>query len=204
MLEKLLRKVVVVTDETLIEGGKSVPSPYRTSVAAAVLKNPWADRGFVQDLTPEINAIAPILGDMLVAPLLNAIGGAKLVEAYGKAAVVGLNGEVEHASALIHTLRFGNKLREAVSGTSYLSFTNKRGAPGCTIDIPLKHISAEGKRSHFLTATIAIPDAPGPDEVVVAIGAAISGRPHQRIGDRYEDMKAMGVDQTGKTLSEKR
>ena len=200
-METLLRKIVVTTEDTLIEGGRMVPAPYRTAVAVAVLKNPWAGRGFVEDLMPEIMRIAAPLGDMLVPHLLRAIGGGELVEAYGKAAVVGLNGEVEHASALIHTLRFGNKLREAVSGDSYLPFTNKRANAGCSIDVPLKHINAEGKRSHFLTATISIADAPGPDEVAVAIGAAISGRPHQRIGDRYVDMKVMGVDQTGQALA---
>lgn len=199
-MDKLIRKIVVNTEHTLVEGGRPVPSPYRTTVAAAILTNPWAGRGFVQDLSPEIMRIAQPLGDCLVPYLLDAIGGAEFVEAYGKAAVVGLNGEVEHASALIHTLRFGNRLREAVSGQAFLPFTNKRAVAGCSIDLPLKHINLEGKRSHFLTASISIADAPGPDELVVAIGAAVSGRPHQRIGDRYEDMKAMGVDQTGSAL----
>jgi hypothetical protein len=199
-MESLLRKVVVTTEEIFIEGGKKVASPYRVTAAAAVLTNPWAGRGFVEDLSPEIISLAPRIGEVLVPVMLSAIGGADQVEAYGKAAVVGLNGEVEHASALIHTLRFGNQLRQAVSGASYLSFTNKRATAGCSVDIPLKHINEEGRRSHFLTATISIADAPGPDEIVVALAVAASGRPHQRIGDRYEDMKAMGVDQTGHTL----
>ena len=120
-----------------------------------------------------------------------------VVSESGKAAVVGTDGEVEHASALIHTLRFGNQLREEVAGVSFLPFRNKRAAPGCAIDVPMKHKSAEGTRSHFLTISFSIPDAPGPDEIVVALGIATSGRPHARIGDRYEDMKEMGVDQTG-------
>jgi hypothetical protein len=120
-------------------------------------------------------------------------GGAPSVEAYGKAAVVGSDGEVEHASALIHTLRFGNQLREAVGGTSYLSFTNKRAGPGCSIDIPMTHINSEGLRSHFLTISFTIPDAPAADEIVVAIGAGTAGRPHHRIGDRHQDMKEMGI-----------
>jgi Amino acid synthesis len=137
------------------------------------------------------------LGADMVPRLMDAIGGPQAVEAYGKAAVVGVGGEVEHASALIHTLRFGNALRQAVGGAAYLNFTNKRAGPGTSLDVPLTHINTLGKRSHFLTATIIIPDAPAADEIVVAIGAAVSGRPHARIGDRYEDMKAMGVDQTG-------
>ncbi|MCR4524606.1 amino acid synthesis family protein [Bosea sp. 47.2.35] len=192
----LVRKYVVVTEDVLIEGGKAVPRPYRTAVAAAVLKNPWHGR-FVDDLQPDILAIAPGLGEALVPRLMDAIGGPEVVEAYGKAALVGVGGEVEHASALIHTLRFGNALRQAVKGTSYLSFTNKRAGPGASLDLPLTHITATGTRSHFLTASISIQDAPAADEIVVAIGAAVSGRPHARIGDRYEDMKAMGIDQTG-------
>jgi hypothetical protein len=195
------RKIVVTFEDILVEGGRAVATPYRTAIAVAVITNPWAGRGFVEDLMPEILRVAAPLGDMLVPYLLQAIGGPVIVEAYGKAAIVGVNGEMEHASALIHTLRFGNKLREAVSGTSYLPFTNKRAGAGCSIDVPLKHITADGRRSHFLTATTSIADAPGPDEIAVAIGAAISGRPHQRIGDRYEDMKAMGVDQTGAALT---
>jgi hypothetical protein len=196
-MKDLIRKFVVSTEEILIEGGRVVPSPYRTSVVAAVLRNPWHGRGFVEDLQPEILTIAPELGAAMVPRLMDAIGGPQAVEAYGKAAVVGVGGEVEHASALIHTLRFGNALREAVGGSAYLNFTNKRAGPGTNIDVPLTHINTLGKRSHFLTASIIIPDAPAADEIVVAIGAAVSGRPHARIGDRYEDMKAMGVDQTG-------
>ncbi|UZF95546.1 amino acid synthesis family protein [Bosea sp. NBC_00550] len=195
-MKDLIRKFAVSSEEVLIEGGRAVSKPYRTSVVAAVIRNPWAGRGFVEDLQPEIMSIAPELGAKMVPRLLEAIGGAEAVEAYGKAAVVGVSGEVEHASALIHTLRFGNALREAVKGVSYLNFTNKRAGPGTSIDVPLTHINTLGKRSHFLTASIVIPDAPGADELVIAIGAATSGRPHARIGDRYEDMKAMGVDQT--------
>jgi hypothetical protein len=200
-MEELLRKITAHAEDVLIEGGRRVPKPYRAVGVAAVLRNPWAGRGFVENLRPEIDAIAPRLGELLVPRLLEIIGGADKVEAYGKAAVVGTSGEVEHASALIHTLRFGNQLRQAVEGKSYLSFTNKRAGPGCSIDIPLKHINLEGARSHFLTMTFAIADAPGPDEIVVAIGASTSGRPHHRIGDRYEDMKEMGVDQTGKVMA---
>lgn len=198
-MEFLLRKVVVTTEEIFIEGGKKVSPPYRVTAVAAVLTNPWAGRDFVEDLSPEINYLAPKISEVLVPVLIQAIGGADKVQAYGKAAVVGLDGEIEHASALIHTLRFGNQIRQAVSGASYLSFTNKRASAGCSVDIPLKHINEEGKRSHFLTATISIADAPGPHEIVVALGAATSGRPHHRIGDRYEDMKIMKVDQTGQT-----
>lgn len=200
-MEELLRKIIVNVEDILVEGGRSVTKPYRLAVAAAVLKNPWAGKGFVENLKPEVLRIAPRLGEYLVPRLLDLIGGADKVEAYGKAAVVGTSGEIEHASALIHTLYFGNQLREAVSGRSFLPFTNKRIAPGAAIDIPLKHINEEGRRSHFITATFSIGDAPAADEIVVALGASTGGRPHSRIGDRYEDMKEMGVDHTGKVLA---
>jgi hypothetical protein len=197
-MELELRKIVAYVEDIAMEGGRAARPGSVMAIVAAVLRNPWHGLGFVEDLQPGIHAVAPKLGALLVPKLLDAVGGADRVEAYGKAAVVGTFGEVEHASALIHTLRFGNVLREAVEGSSFLPFTNKRAGPGCSIDVPLKHISAEGTRSHFLTASFVVPDGPAPDEIVVALGASTSGRPNARIGDRYEDMKAMGVDQTGR------
>lgn len=194
-MDPKIRKTVVYVENLLIEGGKPSARPYKAVAAAAVLANPWAGKGYVENLKPAIMAVAPAIGEALVPLLIDAVGTAD-IEAYGKAAVAGTAGEIEHASALIHTLYFGNQLRERVSGTSFLPFSNKRGGPGCTIDLPMKHKTAEGTRSHFLTITFAIHDAPAPDEVVVALGVAISGRPHARIGDRYQDMKEMGVDQT--------
>ncbi len=87
----------------------------------------------------------------MVERLVSIIGGAEKIEAYGKAAVVGADGEIEHASAVIHTLRFGNHYREAVKAKSYLSFTNKRGGPGTSIQIPMMHKDDEGLRSHYIT-----------------------------------------------------
>jgi len=165
---------------------------------AAVIANPWADRGFVEDLRTDILALAPPLAEIMVDKLMATIGGANIVQAYGKAAVVGVNGEVEHGSGMIHTLRFGNRLRVVVEGKSFLSFTNKRAGAGTAITIPMMHKDDEGRRSHYLTLEFHIPDAPGPDEIVIALGAATSGRPHHRIGDRYMDMEEMRVDQTGK------
>jgi Amino acid synthesis len=193
VFEPAIRKIVTYSEDILIEGNRAVPRPTRFVATAAVLRNPWRGENFTQDLKPAILSHAGVLGEALVPRLMELAGGAAAVEAYGKAAVVGADGEVEHASALIHTLRFGNYLREAVGGTSYLSFTNKRAGPGCSIDIPMTHITNEGARSHFLTIAFTIPDAPAADEIVVAIGAGTAGRPHHRIGDRKEDMKEMGI-----------
>ena len=187
-----IRKIVEYHEETLIEGDKAAPQPLKMFAAAAVLRNPWAGRGFVDDLRPEIQAVAPRLGELLTARILAFAGSGEAVEGYGKAAVVGTGGEIEHASALIHTLRFGNHYRRAVGAKSYLSFTNVRGGPGCAISIPMMHKADEGMRSHYLTLQFSINDAPAPDEIVVALAASIGGRPHHRIGDRYQDLKELG------------
>ncbi|SFC43938.1 Amino acid synthesis [Polaromonas sp. OV174] len=187
-----IRKIVTFYEQTLIEGGKAAPTPLRMFAAAAVLKNPWAGMGFVEDLKPGIHSVAPVLGELLTDEILRMTGSGAVIEGYGKAALVGTNGEIEHASALIHTLRFGNFYRKAVGAKSYLSFTNVRGGPNCAISIPMMHKDDEGMRSHYLTLQFAINDAPGPDEIVVALGASIGGRPHHRIGDRYQDIKDLG------------
>ena len=188
-----VRKVYTVVEETRMEGGKEVTPPILNIAAVAVLQNPWNDREYTEDLKPEILEYAPPLGEMLVSKLFEVIDSPDEVEAFGKAAIVGVNGELEHASALIHTFRFGNKFRDAVEGTSILSFTNKRGGPGSYITIPMVHKTDESKRSHFITFEVNIPDAPRADEIVVAIGASTGGRPHPRIGDRHQDMLEMGL-----------
>lgn len=187
-----LRKTVTVVENTLIEGGKPAERPLGLFGCAAVVKNPWFGMGFVEDLRPAILEVAPKLGVLLTEMIIDAVGSGEAVEAYGKAAIVGMGGEVEHASALIHTLRFGNNYRKAVGAKSYLAFTNVRGPANTPIMIPLMHKSDEGMRSHYLTMHFAIPDAPAEDEIVVALGASVGGRPHHRIGDRYQDLKELG------------
>lgn len=189
-----IRKTLLHVETTLIEGGRQAPTPLKLIAAMAVVKNPWAGRGFVEDLKPEIHSVAPVLGELLTGMIIEAAGSGETVEAYGKAAVVGLDGEVEHASALIHTLRFGNHYRTAVGAKSYLAFCNTRGGANAPIMIPLMDKNDEGRRSHYLTIQCAIPDAPAADEIVVALGASIGGRPHHRIGDRYQDLKDLGHD----------
>jgi hypothetical protein len=187
-----IRKTYTVSETTLIEGHKHAKSPLRMFAAAAVVKNPWATGEFVEDLKPAILDIAPKLGALLTEMMIELAGSGEAIEAYGKAAVVGTSGEIEHASALIHTLRFGNHYRKAVGAKSYLAFTNTRGPANAPIMIPLMHKMDEGMRSHYLTLQFSIPDAPAPDEIVVALGASIGGRPHHRIGDRYQDLKELG------------
>ena len=189
-----IRKTLLHVEETLIEGGKIAPVPLKMIAAVAVIKNPWAGQGFVEDLKPAILDCAPGLGELLTKMVLEAAGGGDKVEGYGKSAIVGVNGEVEHASALIHTLRFGNHFREAVGAKSYLAFTNTRGPANAPLQIPLMDKNDGGRRSHYLTIQLSVADAPGPDEIVIALGASIGGRPHHRIGDRYQDLKDLGHD----------
>jgi hypothetical protein len=188
----VIRKVLRHHETTLIEGGKEAAKPLQLMAAAAVIRNPWAGSGFVEDLRPEIADQAPGLGELLTREILAMAGGGEAVEGYGKAAVVGCAGEVEHASGMIHTLRFGNHFREAVRAESYLSFTNTRGGPGAPVMIPLMHKNDAGMRSHYLTIQFSISDAPADDEILIALGASIGGRPHHRIGDRYQDLAEMG------------
>jgi len=188
-----IRKIVCFEEETLIEGFKEAATPARMFAAAAIVKNPWAGR-FVEDLKPEVKAYGPVLGQILTDKIVAMAGGADKVEAFGKAAVVGMNGEIEHASALIHTLHFGNIFREAVGAKSFLSFTNTRGPANAPIMIPMMDKNDGGRRSHYLTLQFNISDAPGPDEVVVVLGGATGGRAHHRIGDRYQELQELGHD----------
>ncbi|NLS00062.1 amino acid synthesis family protein [Rhizobium sp. P38BS-XIX] len=193
-MASLIRKTLLHVETTHIEGGKDAAVPLKLIAAIAVLKNPWAGRGFIEDLKPEIHTVAPVLGELLTRMIIETAGSGEAVEAYGKSAIVGLDGEIEHASALIHTLRFGNHYRTAVGAKSYLAFCNTRGPANAPIMIPLMDKNDEGRRSHYLTIQCAVPDAPAADEIVVALGASIGGRPHHRIGDRYQDLKELGHD----------
>lgn len=188
-----IRKISTFLEETLVEGGKAAARPINIGVVAAIIQNPWAGRGFVENLRPEIIRIAGPLSQEMTSRLLRHMP-ADAIEACGKAAVVGLNGEIEHASAMIHTLRFGNPFRDAIGGTNYLEFVNTRNAAGALLSLPMMHKSETGRRSHFLTANFQIADAPGPDEIIVAIGAADGGRPHARIADRFQDIAEMEAE----------
>ena len=189
---KELRKIVTFDEDIYSEGGKEADPVLRIIGVAAVLSNPWKGQGFVKDLQPEIKRIAPVMGKALTDRLISMVGSGEKIEAYGKAALAGTSCEIEHASAIIHTLQFGNFYSEAVGAKSYLGFTNTRGPANTQIQIPLMDKHDTGRRSHYLTVQFSIYDAPCVDEIVCALGAATSGRPHHRIGDRYSDLKALG------------
>jgi hypothetical protein len=174
-----IRKIVTIIEEILLEGGRPVDPAARVAIVAAVLENPWKGQGFVEDLAPGIDSNASDVG-ALIAPLVLAALGAP-AEAYGKAAIVGLNGEIEHGSALIHTLKFGDHFRNAAGATTLLPAVEKRAPSGTVFDIPLKHITDYTIRSHHQSIEVRIADAPHEDEIIIALAAAAQGRPQQRL-----------------------
>jgi hypothetical protein len=174
-----LRKLHTVVEEVTRELDQPVEPAYRVAVAAAVIENPWAAKGYVEDLGPLIDEVAPALGQLLAPLVVETLG--ESVEAYGKGALVGLDGEIEHGSGLIHTLKFGDHFRNATGATILLPAVEKRGPAGAIFDIPLKHITDQTVRSHHQTVEARVPDAPHADEIVVALAASNGGRPLQRL-----------------------
>ena len=182
-----IRKIHVATEEIRSEGGRPVEPPLTTVIVAAVMPNPWAGRPFVEDLHPDILGFAHDLGTLMADRLLDAFGSPEALEAYGKSSVVGVDGELEHANAMIHTLMFGDPVRVRAEASSTLVFTNTRGGPGAPIIVPMVHKDEMLRRTHYHTAQTAVADAPRSDEVIVALAGASRGRPFPRIGDRDLD-----------------
>lgn len=185
-----LRRTLLHVQTTHEEGGRPVPAPTRLVAALAIIRNPWFGQGYVEDLRPAIRDVAPGLGALLTGMILEVTGDG--LEGYGKASLVGMGGELEHAQALTHTLWFGNRYREAVGARTYLAFANTRGGAGAALVIPLMDKHDAGRRSHYQTIHLSVPDAPAEDEIIVALGASIGGHPHHRIGDRHVDLAEMG------------
>jgi hypothetical protein len=182
-----IRRITTVSEELATELGAPVRTPVRKVAVAAVLANPWAGQGVVADLDEAVAGIAPVLAHELTGRLVRALGGADRVEAFGKAAVVGLGGEIEHAGALIHTPYFGNLFREITEGSSIIVFSDDRLEAGSSITVPMWHKLQAATRSHYQTISVRVPDAPRPDEVVVVAAGSTGGRPNARIGDRTSD-----------------
>ena len=187
-----IRRTLDWTQTTFVEGGKPVKTPTHLYAAIAIVRNPWFGKGFVEDLGSEIRSHCPVIGKLLTENLLRLSGGT--IEGVGKASLVGMGGEVEHAQALTHSLWFGNQLREAIDAKSYLAFANIKAVGGSNLLIPLMDKDDGGRRSHYQTISIQVADAPAPDEIIIALGGSIGGHPHHRIGDRYADLKEMGRD----------
>jgi hypothetical protein len=165
-----IKRVLTFFEEVRSEAGRVVEPALRKAAAVAVLDNPYAGR-FEPDLAPLVKASEPV-GREICAIAAGLLGNAK-PQSYGKAAIIGLNGEQEHGVAMLTTV-FGNVMRDAAGGgTAWISSLTKRAAPGATIDVPLAHKDALYVRSH---------DCPLPDEIAIIAVYASRGRPHHRVG----------------------
>lgn len=176
-----IRKLLTIVEETHREADQKVDPPTRKAAAIAVIKNPFAGR-YVEDLSPLMD-MGEELGGLLGNRARQALGiPPEQCESYGKAAIVGLRGELEHAAAILHP-KLGAPFRQALGrGLALIPSVKKRGAPGCTIDVPLNHKDAAFIRSHFDGMTLSVEDAPLPDEILVALVVTDSGRPLPRVG----------------------
>lgn len=176
-----IRKLVVQIDEIHLEMDKAVEPPTRKALAMAVIENPCAGR-YVENLD-ELIAIGEELGGLLGQRCVQALGIApEQAHSYGKAAIVGEAGELEHAAAILHP-KLGAPLRAAVSkGAALVPSAKKQGGVGTAVDVPLGHKDAAFVRSHFDAMEARIADAPRAREIVVAVVVTDSGRPLPRIG----------------------
>ena len=176
-----IRKLIVQVDETLIEMGRDIKPPVRKALAMAVIDNPYAGR-YSENLD-ELIAIGEELGGLLGERCVQALGiepGA--AGSYGKAAIVGEAGELEHAAAILHP-KLGAPLRKAdEKGAALVPSSKKRGGLGTAIDVPLGHKDAAFVRSHFDAMEARVGDAPRPNEIVVAVVVTDGGRPLPRVG----------------------
>jgi len=176
-----IRKIVTLLEETHQEMGQEISPPTRKAAALAVIKNPFAGR-YVENLEPLISA-GEQLGGLLAIRCLTLLGiRPAQAHSYGKAAIVGSGGELEHAGAILHP-KMGTPFREAVGGgKAIIPSSKKMGIPGTLIDVPIHFKDAAFVRTHFDAMTVGVCDAPRPDEIVVALVVTDSGRPLARIG----------------------
>lgn len=187
-----IRKIAVSVEETHQEAGQEISPATRKAVAVAVIRNPFAG-GFTEDLTP-LMEIGAELGGLLGEKCVEALGiKPAQAESYGKAAMVGEGGELEHAAAILHP-QLGAPLRIAVEkGAALVPSSKKMGGPGQALDVPLGHKDAAYVRSHFDGIEVRLNDSPRSGEIMVAVAVTDSGRPLPRVGGLTHD-DAEGID----------
>ena len=174
-----IRKIITIVEETKMENGVELAAPVKKAAAVAVIKNPFAGK-YVEDLTELIDT-GEELGRLLGQKAVAALGG-EPAESYGKAAIVGELGELEHAAAILHP-KLGKPFREAVQGgKAIIPSAKKRGPMGTPIDVPLHYKDAAFVRTHYDAMEVRVTDAPAADEILVALAVTSSGRPLPRIG----------------------
>lgn len=191
-MSAVIRKIVVTIEETHIEMGRVIAPATRKAVASAVIDNPFAGQ-YHEDLS-ELMAIGEELGGMLGQRCVEALGiSPDKAESYGKSAMVGERGELEHAAAILHP-KLGAPLRKAVEkGAALVPSSKKMGGPGQVLDVPLGHKDAAYVRSHFDGIEVQINDAPRANEILVSVAVTDSGRPLPRVGGLTHD-EAKGED----------
>lgn len=187
-----IRKLATWVEETHREMGKVISPPTRKAVAVAVIANPFA--GTYQEDLSELMEIGAELGGLLGDKCVAALGiEPAQAESYGKAAMVGENGELEHAAAILHP-KLGAPLRKAVEkGAALVPSSKKMGGPGQVLDVPLGHKDAAYVRSHFDGVEVRLNDAPRANEIMVAVAVTDSGRPLARVGGLTKE-EAVGKD----------
>lgn len=185
-----IRKIVTEIEDILSDEQKEAAKPLRKVAVTAICENPCAGR-YVEDLQVLIDA-SEIIGAKISTLAAEHMRGHE-IQSYGKGAVVGLNGALEHAEAVLTTV-FGDTLRVAAGGgKAWICHMAKRGAPNCSIDIPLAHKDALTIRSHYDAMTVTIPDGPLPDEIAITVVFTSGGRLNHRIGGHSLD-KMIGQD----------
>lgn len=182
-----IRRLFTAVEETFSEMGQSRDEPLRKVAVVAVVKNPHAGRGYVEDLS-DLTEASTAVGERIATMAAEQLKPFT-VDSYGKAALIGFDGEQEHGVAMLTTV-YGNAMREAVGGgKAWISSFTKRATPGEVIDIPLAHKDALYVRSHYDGMTVMVPDAPLPDEICVICCVANRGRLNHRVGGpRKEDI----------------
>jgi hypothetical protein len=188
-----IRKILTVMEETHVEAERKLDKPTRKAAAIAVIKNPFAGR-YNEDLSP-LYGYGEELGDLLGKIALETLQvrreeARERIHSYGKSVVVGAEGELEHAHAIMHP-RLGAPFRRVLGGAddckAIIPSTAKVGPIGESIDIPLHYKGSEWVFSHFDTMKVSVPDAPRADEMLVALAITDSGRPLARIGGLQKD-----------------
>lgn len=184
-----IRKIVTIVEEVKMEMGQTLEKPIKKAAAVAVFENPFAGK-YVADLAPLTEASVEI-GEMLTKKAVAALGIAPTeVESYGKGVIVGENGELEHAAALMHP-KLGKPMRDSIGGGKALIPSAKKvGGVGTALDVPLGHKDAAFVRSHFDAMEVRVSDGPRANEVALAVVVTTGGRPLPRVGGlKVEEIK---------------
>ncbi len=172
-----IRRIITISEDVMVEGGREVPHSLRKVAVAAVITNPAIGDQSSKNLEQFVD-MGKQLGTILAEKAMAVLGGGTNVASFGKACIVGINGELEQAAILIHK-EFGNSVREVIGGgKAGIPSTKKVGVAGISIDVPLCFRDNSGLATHFDSIQVSVPNAPSADEIVVVLGFTNGGRPH--------------------------